>query len=300
MQIGVDIGGTFTDLVCLDDAGALHTAKTPSTPEDPSRGVMEGLALLAEELGLGLAEMLGATSLFLHGSTVATNLVVERKGAHLGLITSAGFRDIIELRDGSKQNRYNIRMAPPEPLIPRPQRIEVPERIGADGGIETPLDEDAVRRAVETLRETDVSGLVVLFLHSHRNGCHEQRVREIVADSGWAPFVSLSHEVLCREGEYDRVSTAAVNAYVGPGLGGYLNRLAAELANNNLAAPVLVMQSTGGVLPLSHAVQHAVGSVTSGPAGGAMAGALFARLRQEPHLVTYDMGGTSTDICLIE
>ncbi len=300
MQIGVDIGGTFTDLLCVDTAGVLHTAKTPSTPDDPSHGVMEGLALLAERMRLGLGEMLAATRLFIHGSTVATNLVVERKGARLGLITSAGFRDIIELRDGSKQNRYNIRMPPPEPLIPRPRRIEVPERIGADGTIETPLDEPAVRHAITALRDADVDGLVVLFLHSHRNGRHERRVREIVSESDWAPFVSLSHEVLRREGEYDRVSTAAVNAYVGPGLGGYLNRLAAKLSESGLAAPVLVMQSTGGVLPLKYAVQHAVGSVTSGPAGGAMAGALFAGLRHEPHLVTYDMGGTSTDICLIE
>ena len=121
MQIGVDIGGTFTDLVCIDDAGCLHTAKTPSTPDDPSRGVMEGLSLLAERMALTLQAMLPATGLFIHGSTVATNLVVERKGAELGLITTAGFRDVIELRDGSKQNRYNIRMAPPEPLIERPK-----------------------------------------------------------------------------------------------------------------------------------------------------------------------------------
>ena len=300
MQIGVDIGGTFTDLVCVDDGGALHTAKAPSTPDDPSRGVMDGLSLLADRVNLGLDQMLGATTLFIHGSTVATNLVVERKGARLGLITSSGFRDIIELRDGSKQNRYNIRMPPPEPLVPRPRRIEVTERIGADGSVQEGLDEQGVKRAIERLRDADVQGLVVLFLHSHRNGRHEQRVREIVAESGWAPFVSLSHEVLRREGEYDRVSTAAVNAYVGPGLGGYLNRLAAQLASNGLQAPVLIMQSTGGVLPLDHAVRHAVGSVTSGPAGGAMAGAMFARLRDEPHLVTYDMGGTSTDICLVE
>jgi N-methylhydantoinase A len=300
MQIGVDIGGTFTDLVCIDNAGDLFTAKTPSTPDDPSRGVMEGLVLLAERMSLALEDMLSATRLFIHGSTVATNLVVERKGARLGLITTTGFRDIIELRDGSKQNRYNIRMAPPEPLIDRPRRVEVSERIDAEGNIETPLDEQAVRRAIDTLRTMDVQGLVVLFMHAHRNGSHERRVREIVEESGWAPFVSLSHEVLRREGEYDRVSTAAVNAYVGPGLGGYLMRLAAKLRDNGLAAPVLVMQSTGGVLPLDHAVQHAVGAVTSGPAGGAMAGALFARLRNEPRLVTYDMGGTSTDICLIE
>ena len=300
MRIGVDIGGTFTDLVCVDDYNVLHTAKTPSTPDDPARGVMEGLTLLSDQMDHALGDMLAATTLFIHGSTVATNLVVERKGASLGLITTTGFRDIIELRDGSKQNRYNIRMAPPEPLIPRPLRREAMERMNTNGNVETPLNEDQVRDAITNLRDAGVEGLVVLFMHSHRNGAHEARVRELVAESGWAPFVSLSHEVLRREGEYDRVSTAAVNAYVGPGLGGYLNRLAVQLSENRLAAPVLVMQSTGGVLPLAPAVQHAVGSVTSGPAGGAMAGAMFARLRKEPHLVTYDMGGTSTDICLIE
>lgn len=300
MQIGVDIGGTFTDLVCIDDAGALHTSKTPSTPDDPARGVMDGLNVLAQSMSLDVKSLLGATHLFLHGSTVATNLVVERKGAALGLITTAGFRDLIELRDGSKQNRYDIRSPFPQPLIRRPLRLEVTERTAANGSIEVALDEDAVRSAITELRDAKVSSLVVFFVNSHRNGAHERRVRELVEDSAWTPFVSLSHEVLSREGEYDRISTAAVNAYVGPGLGGYLENLASALADNGLTAPVLVMQSTGGVLPLEHAVQLAVGSVTSGPAGGAMAGALFARLCGESHLVTYDMGGTSTDICLIE
>jgi len=300
MRIGVDIGGTFTDLACIDDAGALHTAKTPSTPDDPSRGVMDGLTLLAETMGRGLADLLGTTKLFLHGSTVATNLVVERKGAPLGLITTKGFRDVIELRDGSKQNRYDIRAPFPQPLIRRPERLEVLERINAQGEVEAELEEAAVRGAIAALKEAGVEGLVVFFINAHRNGAHEIRVRDLVEESGWAPFVSLSHEVLSREGEYDRISTAAVNAYVGPGLGGYLQRLAEKLGASGLSAPVLVMQSTGGVLPLDHAVNHAVGSVTSGPAGGAMAGALFARLGGERHLVTYDMGGTSTDICLIE
>ncbi len=300
MRIGVDIGGTFTDLACVDDDGALQTAKTPSTPDDPSRGVMDGLTLLAETMGLGLSALLGATTLFLHGSTVATNLVVERKGARLGLITTQGFRDVIELRDGSKQNRYDIRSPFPQPLIRRPERLEVTERVAASGEVETVLDEEAVNAAIAGLRDAGVKGLVVFFVNSHRNSAHERRVRDLVEASGWAPFVSLSHEVLSREGEYDRISTAAVNAYVGPGLGGYLERLAEKLAADGLQAPVLVMQSTGGVLPLAHAVRHAVGSVTSGPAGGAMAGALFARLCDESHLVTYDMGGTSTDICLIE
>jgi len=300
MRIGVDIGGTFTDLVAVDGDGRLHTAKTPSTPQDPSLGVMDGLAVLAERMGRSLGALLGETTLFIHGSTVATNLVVERKGAKLGLITTQGFRDIIELRDGNKQNRYDIRARFPQPLVRRPERREVPERMRADGTVETPLDEDAVRRQLAALQAANISGLVVFFVNAHRNGAHERRVREIVEESGWAPFVSLSHEVLSREGEYDRLSTAAVNAYVGPGLGGYLRRLAGRLADAGLHAPLLIMQSTGGVLPIEQATRHAVGAVTSGPAGGAMAGALFARMGGERRLVTYDMGGTSTDICLIE
>jgi N-methylhydantoinase A len=300
LRIGVDIGGTFTDLACVRDDHALHTVKTPSTPEDPSLGVMQGLERLAAQMGTPLSDMLRATTLFLHGSTVATNLLVERKGAHLGLVTTEGFADLIELRDGSKQNRYDIRSPFPEPLIGRPLRTEVRERVAPDGAVECALDEEGVRDALDRLRAAGVEGLVVLFLNAHRNGAHERRVREIVEDSDWAPFISLSHEVLAREGEYDRISTAAVNAYVGPGLDGYLRRLAARLAQEGLEAPLLVMQSTGGVLPLDEAVRHAVGSVTSGPAGGAMAGSLYARLGNESHVVTYDMGGTSTDICLIE
>ncbi|MBI4182512.1 MAG: hydantoinase/oxoprolinase family protein [Proteobacteria bacterium] len=300
MRIGVDIGGTFTDLVGVDEKGTIHVAKTPSTPEDPSIGVIDGLRLLADQVGTPLAQLLADTTLFIHGTTVATNLLIERKGANLGLITTKGFRDLLELREGTKQNRYQLREPFPQPLITRPRRREVPERVRWDGSVETPLDETAVRAELEHLRTRGVKGVVVCFLHSHRNPAHERRVREIAAEIGWDPYLSLSHEVLNREGEYDRVSTATVNAYVGPGLGGYLNRLSKRLAEAGARVTMLVMQSTGGVLPVRHAIQYAVGAVTSGPAGGAMAGALFARLGTEKRMVTYDMGGTSTDICLVQ
>lgn len=300
MHIGVDIGGTFTDLVMVDGEGMLHTAKTPSTPDDPSRGVMEGLKLLAEAGGVSVGELLAGTELFIHGTTVATNLLVERKGARLGMISTQGFRDILELREGTKANRYDLRAPFPQPLITRPLRLTVPERTRWDGAVETPLDEDAVRTALAALRDEGVAGLVVCFLHAHRNGSHEARVRALLEEMDWSPYLSLSHEVLPREGEYDRASTATVNAYVGPGLGGYLTRLQQRLSEAGLKLPMLVMQSTGGVLPVERASGHAVGAITSGPAGGAMAGALYAKLAGCTHAVTYDMGGTSTDICLIE
>ena len=300
MRIGVDIGGTFTDLVGIDGSGRIHVAKMPSTPSDPSRAVMDGLDRLATSTGRALASLLGDTTLFIHGTTVATNLLLERKGARLAMVATMGFRDILELREGTKANRYDLRSRFPQPLIPRPLRKVAKERTAWDGAVQIPLDEDELRRTLEALRDCDVQGLVVCFLHAHRNAAHELRVRELVAEMDWSPFVSLSHEVLAREGEYDRASTATVNAYVGPGLRGYLDRLQGRLGDSGLAVPLLVMQSTGGVLPVSEAVRLAVGSINSGPAGGAMAAALYARMAGCAHAVSYDMGGTSTDICLVE
>jgi N-methylhydantoinase A len=300
MRIGVDVGGTFTDIVAVAPDGRLHVAKAPSTPQDQSLGVVQGLALLAEGLGRTLPALLDGTTLFIHGTTVATNTLIERKGARVGLLTTAGFRDLLELREGTKADRYNLREPFPQPLIPRPLRLEVAERIRFDGSVELPLDEASVRDALARLRAQEVEAVVIGLLNAHRNPAHERRIGEIIAAGEWQPYVTLSHEVLNREGEYDRFSTATVNAYVGPGLGRYLDRLRTRLSEAGLRVPVMVMQSTGGALPIEDAVRHGVGAITSGPAGGSMAGALFARLADAPRLVTCDIGGTSTDICIID
>ncbi len=299
MMVGVDIGGTFTDLVAVAPGAGLRFVKTPSTPDDPSRGVVEGLELLAAETGRSTADLLGTVEVFIHGTTVATNMLVQRRGARLGLITTRGFRDLLELRNGTKADRYRLRAPVPEPVIARPLRLEVTERTRWDGSIETPLDMADLRIAIDTLRRENVDGVVVCLLHAHRNGAHERAIRDAIAASGWSPYISLSHEVLAREGEFDRLGTAIVNAYVGPGLATYLNRLEGRLGAQGIRAPLRIMQSSGGVLPAAQAGRHAVGAVTSGPAGGAMAGALFARAGGFPRAVTYDMGGTSTDIALI-
>ncbi|MFT5172676.1 MAG: N-methylhydantoinase A [Gammaproteobacteria bacterium] len=300
IRIGVDIGGTFTDLVGVDASGRFHVAKTPSTPSDPSQAVLDGLGLLATSAGRSLAALLDDTALFIHGTTVATNLLVERKGARLAMVSTKGFRDILELREGTKTNRYDLRSRFPQPLIPRPLRRVANERTAWDGAVQIALDEDELRQTLGELKDQDVQGVVVCFLHAHCNAAHELRARDLIAQIGWTPFVSLSHEVLAREGEYDRASTATVNAYVGPGLSAYLSQLQQHLSDSGLRAPMLVMQSSGGVLPANEAVRLAVGSINSGPAGGAMAAALYARLSDCAHAVSYDMGGTSTDICLIE
>ncbi len=299
IRIGVDIGGTFTDLVAVDASGDIYLAKTPSTPKDPSQGVMLGLGLLGERMGLSLDDLLGAAELFIHGTTVATNTLIERTGASLGLLTTAGFRDLLELREGTKPNRYALREPFPDPLIPRRLRLEVPERIRYDGTVETSLDSESATESLKTLSDADVQGLVVCFINAHRNGDHEAKIRELAQSIGWDTYISLSHEVLPREGEYDRLCTAAVNAYVGPRLSRYLGRLADRLREAGGKFTLLIMQSSGGVLPAEEAANYAVGTIQSGPAGGATACALYARSADFPRLVTFDMGGTSSDIALI-
>jgi N-methylhydantoinase A len=300
MRISVDIGGTFTDVVAIDGHGDLHVRKALSTPGDQSIGVMDGLEGLATQLGTGVRQLLTSASLFIHGTTVATNLLIERKGARVGLVTTEGFRDLLEIREGTKADRYNLREPFPQPLVPRPLRFVVPERVRHDGAVEAALNEDAVRSVLRELESLGVESVVVGFLNAHRNPGHELRVRELIGAGSWHPYVSLGHEILAQEGEYDRLSTGTVNSYVGPGLGRYLQRLATRLGEAGLTVPIMAMQSTGGALPVEQSIQQAVGAITSGPAGGAMAGAFFAREVGEERMVTYDMGGTSTDICLIE
>lgn len=299
-RIGIDVGGTFTDVVIAGGDRGIWFVKTPSTPEDPARGVIDGLALAAEELRLPLKQFLSNVSLLIHGTTVATNILVERNGAKVGMLTTRGFRDLLELRDGTKQRRYQLREQFPELLVPRELRCEIDERLRWDGAVEQPISSAEVDGVLESLRSQGVESLVVCFLHSHRSGIHESMVRDRLHAIDWDPYLSLSHEVLGKIGEYERLSTASVNAYIGPGLRQYLERLAIDVKLSGLHTPMLIMQSNGGVLPAAAAVKKAVGAVTSGPAGGAMSGVLFARSLGLDKVVTYDTGGTSTDVCIIE
>ncbi|GAA5234064.1 hypothetical protein GCM10025795_23280 [Verticiella sediminum] len=263
-------------------------------------GVLEGLALLAERLGTHLTALLADTQRLIHGTTVATNCLAERSGAHVGLITTRGFRDVLEMREGTKEKRYDLRSPFPQPLIVRPDRREVAERILWDGKVDSRLDEDGALEQIRWLRRRGVQAVVVGFLHSHVNPVHEQRVRELIEAEGWDVYTVLSHEILRGEGEYDRFSTAAVNAYVGPRLSAYLRRLERRLREAGATFPLMIMQSTGGLLPVGESARYAVGCITSGPAGGAIASALFARLGELAQVVAYDTGGTTTDISVIE
>ena len=297
--IGIDVGGTYTDLVAIDREGRTIFAKSPSTPADQSIGVMTGLEELAHRLGLSRADMLGQTERLVHGTTVATNALLERKGAKVALLTTEGHRDVIEMREGLKGDRYNLRMAPPEPLVPRELRFGVRERVKPDGEVLIPLDQDSLGAAIAAIRTAGATSVAVCFLHSYRNPAHEiaavERLQRELPDVS----VSRSSDVLPQIKEYERVSTTIVNAYVGPAVRRYLTNLEARLREAGLASSLFIILSHGGMAPVEAAARLAAGTVLSGPAGGISGSRRCAELLGIPDLVPFDMGGTSTDISLI-
>ena len=298
-RIGIDVGGTFTDLVAVDPSGRAILAKVASTPRDPSIGVLAGLANLAENLGLSLDRLFTETERIVHGTTVATNALLEHKGAKVGLLTTEGHRDALEMREGLKDDRYNLRIARPEPLVPRQRRLGVRERMRADGRVETPLDAASLERAIDMLTRDGVEAVAICYMHSYRDPRHERATADAVARAMPGVYVSPSADVLPQIKEFDRVSTTVVNAYVGPALSRYLFRLADRLKEAGYKGPVLIMQSHGGVAPIVEAARLAAGAVLSGPAGGVAGSRHSARLVEAQNLIPFDMGGTSTDISLI-
>ncbi len=299
-RIGIDVGGTFTDVVAVDGAGHVTLVKAASTPHDPSLGVMEGLCLLADSLGTDLPALLGETDRLVHGTTVATNALVERKGARVGLLTTEGHRDVLEMREGLKEGRYNLRMPPPAPLVPRALRLGVRERLRFDGTAEVPLSRPSLDAAIRRLARAGVDAVAICYLHAYQNPRHEIRTREAVARRLPDAYVSASWEVLPQIKEYERVCTTVVNAYVGPALSTYLRRLARRLADAGYRRDVLVMQSYGGVATIDDSVRLAAGAILSGPAGGIAGSRYCTHLLGDGDLITFDMGGTSTDIALLE
>ncbi|HEV7455478.1 MAG TPA: hydantoinase/oxoprolinase family protein [Roseococcus sp.] len=275
--IGVDVGGTFTDVVGVDEAGQEYLAKAASTPHDQSEGVIQGLRNLAAMLGLTLGEMLETTTRIVHGTTVATNALLERRGARTAMLTTEGHRDVVAMREGLKPARYDLRLPAPEPLVPRRLRLAVRERLRPDGAVEVPLDAASLDAAIATLRKEGVEAVAICFLHSWAAPAHEHAAAEAVRAALPGVFVTCSADVLPQIKEYERFSTAAVNAYVGPVVSRYLMRLEARLAEAGCAAPVFVILSHGGVAPIAEAARLAAGTALSGPAGGVAAAVALAR-----------------------
>ncbi|TMB00711.1 MAG: hydantoinase/oxoprolinase family protein, partial [Deltaproteobacteria bacterium] len=297
-RIGIDVGGTFTDLV-LAAGGRIRLEKHPTTPEDQSEGVLAGLARLAHGEGLATEALLARTALVVHGTTTADNTMIEMSGATVGLVTSEGHRDEIEIRRGYKEDIWNPALPPPPPICPRRRRYGVPERLDFEGRVVVPLDEQAVRRALRRMRLQGVDSLAVVFLFSFVDPAHERRVREIAAEELPGVMVSLSHEVVPSAPEFERTSTTLVNAYVGPRIERYLGALERRLRSAGFAGELLIMQSNGGVMPGGYVAQKAVAVMGSGPAGGVNGAAAVAGAAGIRDFISVDMGGTSYDVCLV-
>jgi N-methylhydantoinase A len=281
--LGVDVGGTFTDLAALVD-GRVVTAKVPSTPDDQSEGVMAVVG----------AVELGEVTTFAHGMTVATNALLERRGARTALVTTEGFRDVLEIGRQARPSLYELARRRPAPLVPRELRLTVRERMGPDGEL-APLEEDSLAAAADALRAADVEAVAVCLLFGFLHPAHELRVGEALREALPGVHVSLSCEVLPEMREYERMSTTVADAYLAPALSRYLRALAAKAQDAGLPAP-RVMQSSGGVVELADAARRAASCVLSGPAGGVVGAAWASRASGFGDLLTFDMGGTSTDV----
>ena len=299
-RIGIDIGGTFTDLVAVDGDGNVTIAKYPTTPADPSIGLIEGLVTLAEEIGTSREQLLAETALIIHGTTVATNALLEGKGAKVGMLTTDGFRDVVEQREGLKPDRYNVRL-PAEPvMVPRSLRLPVTERVRYDGSTEIELNEQSVYDAIEVFKKENVEAVAVCCMHSYADNSNERRIGEILTKEMPAVYVCLSSRVLPQIKEYERFSTTVVNALVGPILSNYMNRLRGRLEETGYDKDVLIMHSHGGLATIDDSIKLGAGLVLSGPAGGIAGGRYAADITGVRDLITFDMGGTSSDIALLD
>jgi N-methylhydantoinase A len=294
-RLAVDIGGTFTDLAVERD-GERWTAKVLTTPAQPELGVLEGVRVVLARAGLAPADI----ALVIHGTTLATNAVIERKGAKTALLTTEGFRDVIALGNESRYDQYDINIELPQPLVPRRWRVTVPERLDNEGHVLLPLDEEAVRRQLAFLRDEGIESLAIGFLHSFVNPAHERRAAAIVRQMWPELQVSISSEVSPEMREWERFSTTVANAYVQPKMASYLHRLEDGLRAAGLTCPLFLMLSGGGLTTLETAARFPIRLVESGPAGGAIFAAHVARQKGWENVLSFDMGGTTAKVCLVD
>ena len=294
-RLAVDIGGTFTD-VALECGDKQFTIKTLTTKSQPETGVLAGVDTVLTQAKINPSQV----ETIIYGTTLATNLLIERRGAPVALVTTHGFRDVVEMRNENRFEQYDINIELPAPLVPRSQRLVVSERIGADGRILKPLNEIEVRALVPHLLEKEIQSVAVGFLHSYRNNSHEQRVREIICAEAPEIDVTLSSEVSPEMREFERISTACANAYVQPLMSRHLRSLASQLRTQGLDCPLFLMLSGGGITTLETAIRFPVRLVESGPAGGAIFSSFIAKQLGLSRVLSYDMGGTTAKVCLID
>ncbi len=295
-RVGIDIGGTFTDMVLMDGEGGVFTVKVPSTPDDYSRGIAEGLAaeLAAREIPAdGIAELI-------HGTTVATNAILEKRGARTGLLTTEGFRDVLEIRRLRMPRLYDLRWTKPPALAARADRLEVPERIDHKGRVLTALDEAAAGAAIDRLLASGVEAVAISLINAYANGAHEERLAEMVRARAPDLPLCISSEILPEIKEYERTSTVVVNAYILPVVSRYLRRLREALDALSTTAPLKIMQSSGGAMGVEAARARPIHIIESGPAAGVVGAAELAAKLGRKDVLTFDMGGTTAKAAIIE
>ena len=293
--LAVDIGGTFTDVVLQLDQ-RLHATKVLTTRDDPSEAVIAGIQQLFAESGASPEQI----SLVLHGTTLATNAIIERRGAKTALLTTAGHRDILEMAFENRFEQYDVNIERPTPLVPRKLRIPIDERVTANGAILVPLDESSVQHAIDLLQAEEIESVAIGFLHAYRNGDHEARVAELVRNRMNSVPLSLSSDVCPEIREYERLSTTCANAYVLPLMSKYLLSLQEKLNALNFRCPYLMMTSGGGLTSLETAAKYPIRLVESGPAGGAILAGVIAQELALDQVLSFDMGGTTAKLCLLD
>lgn len=297
-RIGIDVGGTFTDFVAASGK-ALIRHKVSSTPDDPAQAVLHGLAGIGEREGMSLSGFLGLTDVIVHGTTVATNALLTRSGAKTGLLTTRGFRDVLPMRDGTREAPYDNRLQPPEPLVPRFLTCGIAGRIDVLGEEVESLSEGDVRAAARLFRHEGVEAVAVSFLHAATNGVHERQAAEWLRDELPDAYLTGGSELLPQVRYYDRTSTAVLNSYVGPKVSGYLERLTDGLASAGFEGALLIMQSNGGVAAPGEVARHAAQALLSGPAAAPTAGLAAVAPQGNKDCLTIDMGGTSFDVSVV-
>jgi N-methylhydantoinase A len=306
-RCGVDIGGTFTDCVVVDDAGRITLAKTPSTPPDFARGFVDVLRQAADRTGQDLGTLLQRTPLLLHGTTVGTNVLVQMQGARTGLITTRGHGDVmVMMRSFGRSAGLPIdrllhvsRHEKPPPIVPRALIEEVSERVDWEGDVVLPLNETEARTAVRALVDRGVDAIAISFLWGFANNAHELRMREIVLEEAPGVFVTCSHEIAAKVGEYERTTAAVINAFIGPATADYVREIDSELTAHGYENHLLLMQASGGVMRAAEAVRRPLFTIGSGPVGGVIGAAFLGQAMGRPNVIACDMGGTSFDVGLI-
>ena len=296
VRIGVDIGGTFTDVVLETADGDRYSTKVLTTYNAPEEAILDGLADVCKKASTDPS----AASQIVHGTTLATNALIERRGAKTALITTQGFRDVIEMRTESRFEQYDLNLVLPDPLLPRQRRYTLEERVAADGDVLIPLQRSAIEALVDQLADADYESIAVGLLHSYANPAHEQLVRDVLAERLPGVLVSLSSDVSPQMREYERFNTTIANAYIQPLMKTYLDRLLGRLQQAGFNCPVFLMHSGGGIISITDAAAFPVRLVESGPAGGAVFAADIAAKHGLDKVLSFDMGGTTAKICLIK